>query len=147
MVLSAMGQIHMSFWFANQTLNIWNVLKLMYTILQLGIAYGKGGIITERQYATDYYRDFLYYARTKNPEAIIWARYSVSSIFLRVTYAYLFVPLNYYAHWFRPVDTYNTPFPLQFAPQDVMISGWVGDQRGNFDGLKGGANQCYKCCL
>jgi Glycosyl hydrolases family 31 TIM-barrel domain len=32
------------------------------------------GEITYRDYANSYYRDFLYYSRTKNPEALIWAR-------------------------------------------------------------------------
>lgn len=39
--------------------------------------------------------------------------------------------------WARPCDSYGTPICLQFAPRDVMHSGWVGDQKGNWDGIKG----------
>lgn len=52
---------------------------------------------------------FFYYTRTKNPTSLILA---------------------------RPVDSYNEWIFLNFAPHDVMFSGWVGDQDPTFDGLK-----------
>jgi alpha-glucosidase (family GH31 glycosyl hydrolase) len=72
-----------------------------YVFLFLPYAYGKKGVVSEREYAEAYYRDFLFYSRTKNPQAITWA---------------------------RPCDSYGTPDCIKFAPKDVMFSGWVGDQ-------------------
>jgi len=73
-----------------------------------GIALCYEGLITEREYATLYYRDFFYYTQSKNPEALIWA---------------------------RPVDSYGIIY-IDFAPHDVMFSGWVGDQQPTFDGMQ-----------
>jgi len=71
------------------------------------------GIITEREYADAYYRDFLNYAREKRgKEALIMA---------------------------RPADSFEIggfDLFLDFAPKDCLTSGWVGDQDPTFDGLK-----------
>lgn len=75
-------------------------------IYELVIAYGYAGIVTEREYADAYYRDFLYYTRTKNPDALIWA---------------------------RPCDSYGSYYCLDFAPRDTVFAGWVGDQVSEFD--------------
>eukprot|EP01089_Gocevia_fonbrunei_P020690 TRINITY_DN7769_c0_g1_i2.p1 TRINITY_DN7769_c0_g1~~TRINITY_DN7769_c0_g1_i2.p1 ORF type:complete len:588 (-),score=108.30 TRINITY_DN7769_c0_g1_i2:90-1853(-) len=77
-------------------------------IYELIIAYGHSGIISERQYADLYYRDFFYYTRSKNPEALIMS---------------------------RPVDSYDMLY-LDFSPRDVVFSGWVGDQDPTFAGLQ-----------
>lgn len=37
----------------------------------------------------------------------------------------------------RPVDSYG-PIYLNFAPRDVVWSGWVGDQDPTFEGLQNG---------
>ena len=36
-------------------------------VFELPIGWGYQGIVTEREYADMYYRDFYYYTRTKNP--------------------------------------------------------------------------------
>jgi hypothetical protein len=73
------------------------------------ISFSVLGVISHREYADYYYRDFWYYPKSKNPNALLWA---------------------------RPCDSYGSPICLQFAPHDVMHSGWVGDQKGNWDGIK-----------
>jgi alpha-glucosidase (family GH31 glycosyl hydrolase) len=75
-----------------------------------GVAWSHKGLITEREYADMYYRDFFYHSRSKNPDALIMAR-----------------PVDSYA----PLDIY-----LDFAPHDVMFSGWVGDQSPTFAGMQ-----------
>jgi len=65
-------------------------------------AYGYKGRITEREYANYYYRDFFYYTQKKRgPSSLIMA---------------------------RPVDNFKDELFLNYAPHDVMFSGWVGDQ-------------------
>lgn len=73
--------------------------------------YGFKGRISEREYANLYYRDFFYYTRQKrgNNESLIMA---------------------------RPVDSFENLLFFDFAPHDVMFSGWVGDQTGDWDGLR-----------
>lgn len=61
-----------------------------YAIFGGGIR-GRSGVISERDYANLYYRDFLFYTRTKNPEALIWAR-----------------PVNDYWHFVSDFDTNQT---------------------------------------
>eukprot|EP01130_Rhizamoeba_saxonica_P018183 TRINITY_DN9020_c0_g1_i2.p1 TRINITY_DN9020_c0_g1~~TRINITY_DN9020_c0_g1_i2.p1 ORF type:complete len:341 (-),score=62.34 TRINITY_DN9020_c0_g1_i2:828-1850(-) len=80
----------------------------------LPYAYGKHGYISQRQYANSYYRDFFYYTRSKNPDALIMA---------------------------RPVDGFDIykdfePIYWDFAPRDVVFSGWVGDDDPDFEGLR-----------
>lgn len=72
-------------------------------------SYGYKGHVTEREYADFYYRDFFYYTKQKRGDALIMA---------------------------RPVDNQANLVYIDYAPHDVMFSGWVGDQTGNFDGLK-----------
>ena len=73
-------------------------------------AQGYKGHITEREYANYYYRDFFYYTRkVRGSSALIMA---------------------------RPIDNFNELIFLSYAPNDVMFSGWVGDQDGTFDGLQ-----------
>lgn len=36
----------------------------------------------------------------------------------------------------RPVDNFEQLLYVKYAPKDVMFSGWVGDQTGNWDGIK-----------
>jgi alpha-glucosidase (family GH31 glycosyl hydrolase) len=77
-------------------------------IYELVVPIGYAGIVSPRDYANMYYRDFLYYSRKTNPNALIMS---------------------------RPVDSYG-PIYWQFSPRDVVLSGWVGDQDPTFDGLQ-----------
>ncbi len=43
-------------------------------VFELVVPFGYGGFFSERDYANMYYRDFLLYSQSKNPEAIMWAR-------------------------------------------------------------------------
>jgi len=79
-------------------------------------AYGWGGSISERDYANDYYRDFFYYTRKKNPDSLIMS---------------------------RPVDSYP-PVYWDFSPRDVVFSGWVGDQDPTFSGLQDALRNCFE---
>ena len=73
-------------------------------------ARGYKGHITEREYADAYYRDFLFYTRQKRgDEALIMA---------------------------RPVDNWDELLFVNYAPNDVMFSGWVGDQHGDWNGIQ-----------
>ncbi len=80
-------------------------------ILLLGNAYGMGGAVTWADYRDAYYRDFYEYTRSRmGPDRVITA---------------------------RPCDSYiGLSIPFAFAPQDVNHSGWVGDQDGDFGGLR-----------
>lgn len=73
-------------------------------VMEFLIIVGRGGILTPREYANYYYRDFFYYTRTKNNQSLIMA---------------------------RPVDSWKE-FYYTFAPRDVVFSGWVGDQVKNY---------------
>jgi len=81
-----------------------------YVLLLLG-AYGQGGPVTWDDYRDAYYRDFFEYTRSRlGPDRVITA---------------------------RPVDSYvGLPIPFTFAPPDVNLAGWVGDQDGSFSGLR-----------
>lgn len=81
-------------------------------VFELIAPHGYAGFISERDYANYYYRDFFYHSRQKNPEALIMA---------------------------RPVDSYDDIY-FEFAPRDVVFSGWVGDQDPTFSGLQDGTN-------
>lgn len=78
-------------------------------VLELIDAKGFKGHVTEREYADYYYRDFFYYTKKKRGEALVMA---------------------------RPVDNFKNFIFLNYAPKDVMFSGWVGDQQGNWQGLR-----------
>ncbi|KAG2392367.1 hypothetical protein C9374_012619 [Naegleria lovaniensis] len=71
--------------------------------------YGKKGHISEREYADMYYRDFFYYTKQVRGDGLIMA---------------------------RPVDSYFGKVFLDFAPRDVVFSGWVGDQDPTFQGMQ-----------
>ncbi|ELR16305.1 glycosyl hydrolase, family 31 protein [Acanthamoeba castellanii str. Neff] len=77
-------------------------------LYELIVAWGHKGIVTPREYSDLYYRDFFYYSRSKNPQALIMS---------------------------RPVDSWGDIY-RSFSPRDVVFSGWVGDQDPTFDGLK-----------
>lgn len=86
--------------------------------MELIVPKGHTGVITYREYADLYYRDFFYYTRKKRgPSSLIMA---------------------------RPVDTIDQLVYLSYAPHDVMFSGWVGDQTGDFDGLKAALNNILR---
>lgn len=81
-----------------------------YVLLLLG-AYGQAGPVSWDDYRDAYYRDFFEYTRSRlGPDRVITA---------------------------RPVDSYiGLPVPFVFAPPDVNLAGWVGDQDGSFAGLR-----------
>lgn len=81
-------------------------------IYMLGIAHGYGGRVTYREYADDYYSDFFFYTRSKNPDALIMS---------------------------RPVDSFGVgeeALYWSFSPRDVVFAGWVGDENPTFYGLR-----------
>lgn len=72
--------------------------------------HGKKGHISEREYADMYYRDFFYYSRqVRGSDALIMA---------------------------RPVDSFLGYVYFDFAPRDVVFSGWVGDQDPTWEGMQ-----------
>ena len=73
-------------------------------------SYGYKGHISEREYADLYYRDFYYYTKKKRGDDVLIMA--------------------------RPVDNVDQLLYLEYAPRDVMFSGWVGDQDGTWSGLK-----------
>ena len=76
-----------------------------------GGAYGMGGPVTWDDYRDAYYRDFFAYTRDRlGADRVITARPSDSWIGL--------------------------PIPIPFAPRDVNLAGWVGDQDGDFPGMR-----------
>eukprot|EP01100_Stratorugosa_tubuloviscum_P007366 TRINITY_DN3076_c0_g1_i1.p1 TRINITY_DN3076_c0_g1~~TRINITY_DN3076_c0_g1_i1.p1 ORF type:complete len:621 (-),score=259.19 TRINITY_DN3076_c0_g1_i1:60-1853(-) len=78
-------------------------------VMEFGIIEAYSGRITVFDYADSYYRDFYYYTRTKNPEALIMS---------------------------RPVDSFADILYWPFSPRDVVFSGWVGDQDPTFSGMR-----------
>ena len=76
-----------------------------------GGAYGAGGPVTWEEYRDAFYRDFFEYTRSRlGLDRVITA---------------------------RPCDSYiGVPVPIPFAPQDVNFAGWVGDQDGDFGGMR-----------
>jgi len=77
----------------------------------LGGAYGAAGPVTWDAYRDAFYRDFFEYTRSRlGPDRVIMARASDSWI--------------------------GIPVPIPFAPKDVNFAGWVGDQDGDFGGLR-----------
>ena len=80
-----------------------------------------GRNVTRNEYSDAYYRDFYYYTREMlGNDRIITA---------------------------RPVDNYGFrgvgDEAVQFAPKDVVVAGWVGDQDGTFDGLVNALDNLY----
>ena len=100
-----------------------------FDVLEGGIQ-AKSGRISQREYADAYYRDFLHYSRSKNPEALIWAR-----------------PVNDYWH-FAPHDVMfagwvgdNDPTftGMKWALNDMLHSAWAnylnfGSDAGGYRG-------------
>ena len=81
-----------------------------YLLDLLGGMYGWTGRIEPAAYSEMYYRDFFAHTRERlGRDRIITA---------------------------RPVDSYGTPIPFPFAPGDVNLAGWVGDQDPTFEGLR-----------
>lgn len=80
---------------------------------------GYGGAVSAHQYGHMYYRDFLFYSRTKNPDALIMS---------------------------RPVDSIG-PIYWDFSPKDVMMAGWVGDQKGTWAGFQHAMNNMLYSAL
>jgi hypothetical protein len=94
----------------SQGIDGWKLDASDFLILKMGIATGKGGVISREDYSKYYFEDFLYHTRQKLGDD-------------RLTMG-------------RPVDTYvGIPYPLKFAPRDVMFAGWVGDQDPDWAGM------------
>lgn len=91
---------------------------LEYSIL--GGAYGYNNtLITYRDYADMYYRDFLYYTREKRSSIANGDAGLIMS---------------------RPIDCLVdgvSKVCMPFSPKDVMFSGWVGDDDASFNGFRG----------
>lgn len=101
----------------NEGIDGWKVDGSDAYIIELLTPISYEGPITYRDYADQYYRNFLYYTRKYNNESLIWS---------------------------RPVDSLsNLPLNLSiflpYSPKDVMFSGWVGDQDPTFEGLRAAA--------
>ena len=105
----------------------WKCDGLDYNVGGLGISspttYSPtlGRDVSRNEYSHAYYRDFYYYTREKlGDDRIITA---------------------------RPVDNYGFrgvgDEAVQFAPKDVVVAGWVGDQDGTFDGLINALDNLY----
>jgi alpha-glucosidase (family GH31 glycosyl hydrolase) len=87
----------------------WKVDGIDPVLLQLIIPRGQRGVLQFREYTDMYYRDFFYYSRqSRGKHTLIMA---------------------------RPWERYGI-INYKFAPRDVVYAGWVGDQDGNFEGLK-----------
>jgi alpha-glucosidase (family GH31 glycosyl hydrolase) len=86
-----------------------------YELLHGGIL-GHGGYLSEREYADAYYRDFFYYTRNRNPEALIWAR--------PVNDYWRFAPRDVvFSGWVGDNDP--TFDGMQWALNDMMHSAWA----------------------
>jgi alpha-glucosidase (family GH31 glycosyl hydrolase) len=87
-------------------------------VFELIYAEGYNGHVTYREYADAYYRDFFYYTQKKRGSSgLIMA---------------------------RPVDNFENLIYLDYAPHDVMFSGWVGDQDGTWKGIKVALNNMLR---
>ncbi len=76
----------------------------------LVVPYGYGGTIAPWEYSDMYYRDFFEYTRSRlGNDRVITS---------------------------RPVDSYEGLLFLPFAPRDICLAGWVGDQDPTFQGLR-----------
>jgi len=85
-------------------------------VFELIVPYGHKGVLSHREYADSYYRDFFYYTKKTNPEALIMA---------------------------RPVDSFDNILYLEFAPRDVVFSGWTGDADPTFAGMREMLNNMF----
>ena len=87
----------------------------LYTWLNIQ---GYAGQMSAREYQDMYYRDFFYYSRERlGPDRVITS---------------------------RPYDSYGLPVGLIFAPRDVCLAGWVGDQDPTFEGLRAAMFNMFK---
>ena len=98
-------------------------------ILELIVPLGKRGIVTRKQYSDAYYGDFFDYTRTKRGNGtLIMSRPADGLEFMVTTKQDLSVDIRFF-HRYGPIF-------LDFSPQRVMYSGWVGDNDPNFGGLE-----------
>eukprot|EP01080_Neovahlkampfia_damariscottae_P002516 gene2516-3222_t len=87
----------------------WKTDGIDPVLLQLIIPKGYKGRIGFREYTDMYYRDFYYFTkRIRGDDSLIMA---------------------------RPYEKWG-PINYKFAPRDTVVAGWVGDQDGNFGGMK-----------
>lgn len=87
----------------------WKVDGIDPVLLQIVIPRGYRGVLSFREYTDMYYRDFYYYTRqVRGKDTLIMA---------------------------RPYERWGV-INYKFAPRDTVVSGWVGDQDGTFEGLK-----------
>jgi alpha-D-xyloside xylohydrolase len=104
----------------------WKCDGLDISVQDAPFSRGKAGLISRRAYGDAYYRDFYEYTRSKlGNDRIITG---------------------------RPIDTYGYDTDLvgttaldqaMFAPRDVNLAGWVGDQDATFPGLKAALLNMY----
>lgn len=90
-------------------------------ILQQGgaLGYNNEPYVSSRQYSDFYYRDFFYYTRE--------VRGADDGLIMS-----------------RPVDCLADPPSAVcwgYSPHDVMVSGWVGDDKADWNGLRGAARK------
>lgn len=94
---------------------------LEYTLTGGALGYNDT-LISYRDYANYYYRDFFYYTRSRNAAEVQGRRVDDAGLIMS-----------------RPVDCLlDEPAKgcTPFSPKDVMYSGWVGDDDGSFVGLR-----------
>lgn len=95
-------------------------------ILELGLARGKKGVVTRKEYSNAYYSDFFDYTRSVlGSDRLIMSRPADGYVIVDTVW-----PANVY-HFCRFGPVY-----LDFSPKRVMYSGWVGDDDPTFDGLQ-----------
>lgn len=104
----------------------WKCDGLDISVQDAPFSRGKAGLISRRAYGDAYYRDFYEYTRAKlGNDRIITG---------------------------RPIDTYGYDTDLvgttaldqaRFAPREVNLAGWVGDQDATFVGLKAALLNMY----
>lgn len=86
-------------------------------IMELVVPHGKKGVITYREYADLYYRDFFYHSRAKNPDALIMSR--------PVDADWVFSPRDVvFAGWTGDADP--DWVGLKQVVTDFLRSGWRG---------------------
>ncbi|MFO0674772.1 MAG: glycoside hydrolase family 31 protein [Polyangiaceae bacterium] len=104
----------------------WKCDGIDVSVTSAPFSHGKSGLVTHKAYADAYYRHFYEYTRKKlGSDRLITA---------------------------RPVDTYGYDVGLlgqtgideaTFAPRDINVVGWVGDQDATFDGMKAALLNMY----
>jgi alpha-glucosidase (family GH31 glycosyl hydrolase) len=93
----------------NDKIDGWKTDGIDPNLLLLISPRGYKGRIGFKEYTDLYYRDFLYYTRKiRGDHALIMA---------------------------RPYERWGV-VNFKFAPRDAVVAGWVGDQDGDFNGMK-----------